>query len=147
MFAVEASGIASHAAVLVAHNGLGDIVKVINKRIEDVELPHKVDVIISEWMGFYLLHESMLNSVLDARDKWLKGELSEVGRRPCCQMHTQCTPTVVLPTEDGLMLPSEAVIYACPVSMDQYKKDKVDFWADVCGLDLTPFGQVRFPLA
>lgn len=80
MFAVEASGIASHAAVLVSHNGLGDIVKVINKRIEDVELPHKVDVIISEWMGFYLLHESMLNSVLDARDKWLKGELSEVGR-------------------------------------------------------------------
>ena len=45
------------------------------------------------------------------------------------------------------MLPSEAVIYACPVSMDQYKKDKVDFWADVCGLDLTPFGQVRFRLA
>jgi len=31
-----------------------------------------VDVIISEWMGFYLLHESMLDSVLVARDRFLK---------------------------------------------------------------------------
>uniref|UniRef100_A0A3Q3E9L3 Protein arginine N-methyltransferase 6 n=1 Tax=Labrus bergylta TaxID=56723 RepID=A0A3Q3E9L3_9LABR len=29
-------------------------------------------VIVSEWMGYALLHESMLNSVLFARDKWLK---------------------------------------------------------------------------
>lgn len=28
-----------------------------------------MDVIVSEWMGFYLLHESMLGSVLFARDK------------------------------------------------------------------------------
>jgi hypothetical protein len=27
-------------------------------------LPEKVDIIVSEWMGFYLLHESMLESVL-----------------------------------------------------------------------------------
>eukprot|EP00921_Rhytidocystis_pertsovi_P023336 GHVQ01037259.1.p1 GENE.GHVQ01037259.1~~GHVQ01037259.1.p1 ORF type:complete len:456 (+),score=99.95 GHVQ01037259.1:60-1427(+) len=33
---------------------------------------NKVDVIISEWMGFYLLHESMLQSVIYARDRWLK---------------------------------------------------------------------------
>ena len=31
----------------------------------------KVDVIISEWMGYALLYESMLDSVLHARDKWL----------------------------------------------------------------------------
>ena len=29
-------------------------------------------MLISEWMGFYLLHESMLDSVLVARDRWLK---------------------------------------------------------------------------
>uniref|UniRef100_A0A3Q3L4W6 Protein arginine N-methyltransferase 6 n=1 Tax=Labrus bergylta TaxID=56723 RepID=A0A3Q3L4W6_9LABR len=32
----------------------------------------EVEVIVSEWMGYALLHESMLNSVLFARDKWLK---------------------------------------------------------------------------
>ena len=31
--------------------------------------PLQVDVIISEWMGYFLLRESMLDSVLLARDK------------------------------------------------------------------------------
>ena len=31
----------------------------------------KVDIIISEWMGYMLLYESMLDSVLFARNKWL----------------------------------------------------------------------------
>jgi protein arginine N-methyltransferase 3 len=34
--------------------------------------PHSVDVLLSEWMGFCLLYETMLSSVLFARDKWLK---------------------------------------------------------------------------
>lgn len=44
--------------------------KVINARVEDVVLPEKVDVIVSEWMGFYLLHEAMLESVIVARDRF-----------------------------------------------------------------------------
>jgi protein arginine N-methyltransferase 6 len=115
VIAVEASGIAAQASNLVKHNGLSEIVTVLHARMEDVELPDKVDVIISEWMGFYLLHESMLSSVVYARDRWLK--------------------------DGGLVLPTHATIYACPVSMDEYRKEKVDFWADVCGLDLHPFGQ------
>lgn len=40
--------------------------------MEEVELPvEKVDIIISEWMGYFLLYESMLDCVLDARDKYL----------------------------------------------------------------------------
>lgn len=31
----------------------------------------QVDIIISEWMGYALLYESMLDTVLYARDKWL----------------------------------------------------------------------------
>ena len=31
-----------------------------------------MDIIISEWMGYFLLRESMLDSVLVARDKFLK---------------------------------------------------------------------------
>ncbi|AQK98746.1 E3 ubiquitin-protein ligase CCNB1IP1-like protein, partial [Zea mays] len=44
-------------------------------RRPDVDLEEKVDVIISEWMGYMLLYESMLPSVLFARDKWLKPRL------------------------------------------------------------------------
>ena len=42
--------------------------------MEEVELPRDlggVDVIVSEWMGYCLFYESMLDSVLFARDKWL----------------------------------------------------------------------------
>ena len=47
--------------------------------MEDVDLvklsgtaDFKVDVIISEWMGYCLLYESMLETVILARDRWLK---------------------------------------------------------------------------
>ena len=47
------------------------VIEIINKKVEEVELPEKVDIIISEWMGYFLLYESMLDTVLFARDKWL----------------------------------------------------------------------------
>lgn len=48
------------------------VVTVLKGKIEDIELPvAKVDIIISEWMGYFLLFENMLNTVLYARDKWL----------------------------------------------------------------------------
>lgn len=31
----------------------------------------QVDVIISEWMGYFLMYESMLDTVIYARDKWM----------------------------------------------------------------------------
>lgn len=45
--------------------------------IEDLERsisiePHTLDVLLSEWMGYCLLYESMLSSVIFARDRWLK---------------------------------------------------------------------------
>ena len=41
-------------------------------KVEEVTLPvPKVDVIVSEWMGYCLFYESMLDTVLYARDKWL----------------------------------------------------------------------------
>lgn len=47
-------------------------VHIIQGKVEEVELPvEKVDIIISEWMGYCLFYESMLDTVLFARDKWL----------------------------------------------------------------------------
>ena len=37
-----------------------------------MQLPvSEVDVIVSEWMGYCLFYESMLDTVIFARDKWL----------------------------------------------------------------------------
>jgi protein arginine N-methyltransferase 1 len=49
-------------------------------KMEEVKLPvDKVDIIISEWMGYFLLFESMLDSVLYARDKYLQPETGVSG--------------------------------------------------------------------
>jgi len=41
-------------------------------KVEEVTLPvESVDVIVSEWMGYCLFYESMLDTVIFARDKWL----------------------------------------------------------------------------
>ncbi|KAI5710261.1 hypothetical protein M8J75_007091 [Diaphorina citri] len=74
VYAIEASDMAELATVTVHENDVADKVQVIQNKIENVELPEKVDIIVSEWMGFYLLHESMIDSVIFARDKFLKPE-------------------------------------------------------------------------
>ena len=53
-------------------NYLSHRITIINSTVEEAKLPvDKVDIIISEWMGYFLLYESMLDTVLYARDKWL----------------------------------------------------------------------------
>lgn len=76
VYAVEGSiAMARNAEMLVESNGLSEIIKVIKGKIEEIELPEKVDVIISEPMGVLLFHERMIESFLFARNKFLKPEL------------------------------------------------------------------------
>lgn len=77
---------AKHAQSVMTANGVDDIVTVIQGAVEDIELPIEqdnleaeqesttlvVDIIISEWMGYFLLRESMLDSLIRARDMFLK---------------------------------------------------------------------------
>src|ERR1700677_1591709 len=47
---------------------------VIRGKVEEITLPDDithVDIILSEWMGYALLYESMLDSVLRDRDRFL----------------------------------------------------------------------------
>ena len=71
VYAIEASSMAQHAQVLIKSNNMQNKIKVIPGKIEEIELPEKVDIIISEPMGYMLLNERMLESFLHAK-KWLK---------------------------------------------------------------------------
>lgn len=52
---------------------MSDKIDLIHDRAETASLPvEKVDVIVSEWMGYFLLFEGMLDSVLVARDRFLR---------------------------------------------------------------------------
>eukprot|EP00899_Mesostigma_viride_P015297 jgi/Mesvir1/23769/Mv06222-RA.1 len=59
----------------VAPAGGSGVVEIVAGKVEEVALPlarRSADVLVSEWMGYCLLYESMLDSVLHARDTWLK---------------------------------------------------------------------------
>ncbi|CAK8565621.1 unnamed protein product [Lathyrus sativus] len=111
VYAVDASDIALQANEVVKANNLSDVVIVLHGRVEDVEIDEEVDVIISEWMGYMLLYESMLGSVITARDHWLK--------------------------PGGLILPSSASLYIAPVTHTDRYSDSVDFWRNVYGIDMS----------
>ena len=71
---IDMSNIIDQAQEIVRANGLDHIVTLVKGKVEDVELDlpgGKADVIVSEWMGYFLLYESMLDTVLLARDKYL----------------------------------------------------------------------------
>merc|ERR1719449_399953 len=104
VYAVEASSIAKHAEQLVRANKVDHVIKVLSGKIEEIELPEKVDMIISEPMGYMLLNERMLETYLHAK-KWLKPE--------------------------GKMFPSRGDLHVAPFTdealyMEQI--NKVNFW-------------------
>jgi hypothetical protein len=59
VYAVEASGLAEWTELVVAANDKSDKIKVIKGRIEEIALPEKVDIILSEWMGTFLIFISL----------------------------------------------------------------------------------------
>jgi len=59
-------------------------------------------------MGYFLLYESMLDTVLVARDKWL--------------------------TPGGLLFPDKASLFLVAIEDADYKREKMDFWDNVCEL-------------
>ncbi|CAN6456957.1 unnamed protein product [Victoria cruziana] len=76
VYAIECSLMADMAKEIVQANGYADVITVLKGKVEEITLPvQHVDVIISEWMGYFLVFENMLNTVLYARDKWLVSAL------------------------------------------------------------------------
>lgn len=104
VYAIEASNMANFAQQLVTANNVSDKIVVVPGKIEEVDLPQMVDIIISEPMGYMLYNERMLETYLHAR-KWLK--------------------------PGGKMFPTEGDLHIAPFTdealyMEQY--NKANFW-------------------
>merc|ERR1712142_340199 len=111
---IECSNIVDHARNIIKANHFEDTIELIKGKVEEVTLPagiEKVDIIISEWMGYCLFYETMLKTVLYARDKWL-------------------APT-------GLIFPDRATLYVCAIEDRQYKDQKINWWENVYGFDMS----------
>jgi len=109
VYAVEQTQIVEVTRRIVEANGFSDRIKVIQGDITAVELPEKVDVIVSEWLGSYAVDENLLPIVTHARDHWLK--------------------------PGGRMVPESVTVWMAP-AFDEYLQQEVDFWrSDPYGID------------
>jgi protein arginine N-methyltransferase 3 len=112
VIAVDNSDIIDKARQNVFENGFQDIITCVRGKVEEVTMPvAKVDMIVSEWMGYCLLYESMLDSVIYARDRYL--------------------------APGGLMVPSHAKLRIAPIADSELVTSHVDFWNDVYGFAMT----------
>jgi type I protein arginine methyltransferase len=110
---VDMSTIILKAREIVEVNGMTSKITLVQGKMEEVQLPFpKVDIIISEWMGYFLLYESMLDTVLYARDKYLK--------------------------PGGLIFPDKATIWMAGIEDGEYKEEKIGFWNRVYDFDFSP---------
>jgi len=117
VYAVDCSNIVVQARQIVERNGFANQITVIKAKIEEIDLPvEQVDIIVSEWMGYFLLYESMLDTVIYARDKWL--------------------------VPNGIVFPDKAVMYLAAVEDGNVKRERIDFWDDVYGFDMTPIKDI-----
>lgn len=104
VYAIENAEIAYFAQEIVRRNKLDDKITVIKGKMEEIELPvDKVDIIISEWMGYLLLYEGMLDTILWARDKYLD-------------------------RAEGKMFPDTASVFLAAIEDEDYKSKKLSFW-------------------
>eukprot|EP01060_Flectonema_neradi_P026406 TRINITY_DN3536_c0_g2_i1.p1 TRINITY_DN3536_c0_g2~~TRINITY_DN3536_c0_g2_i1.p1 ORF type:complete len:340 (+),score=55.00 TRINITY_DN3536_c0_g2_i1:64-1083(+) len=107
---VDCSSIIIQAKQIVKENGFEDKITLLSGKMEEITMPEgceKVDIIVSEWMGYFLLYESMLNTVLWARDNLL--------------------------VPGGKIFPDKSTMHICGIEDESYKKAKIDFWEDVYG--------------
>lgn len=118
VYAIECSNIADYAVKIIEANNLSNIVTIVKGKVEEIELEvPKVDIIISEWMGYCLFYESMLDTVLYARDKWLD-------------------------KENGMMFPDLCTLFVTAIEDRQYKDEKINWWDEVYGFNMSHIRKV-----
>ncbi|TIC63559.1 S-adenosyl-L-methionine-dependent methyltransferase [Wallemia mellicola] len=119
VYAIDASNIVDKARENVANNDLSGTIEVIRGKVEEIKLEGvTVDVIISEWMGYFLLFEAMLDSVIVARDSYLKPE--------------------------GVMAPSHMRIVLGAASTHSWWNERVAFWDNIYGFKMSGMPKTIF---
>ena len=96
---------------IVELNRYQKIIEVYNCDIEDVYDLEKVDIIVCEWMGNFLLSNSFLKKVIYARNKFL--------------------------VKGGLIFPDKATLYLCGIEDEQFKRSKFQMWDNVYNVNMS----------
>jgi len=104
VYLVEPEDIIAVADEIAQANGYSDRVRCLQGKIEQVNLPEPVDVIVSVFTGNFLLEEDLLPSLFYARDKYLK--------------------------PGGVLIPQGAVMEAVPVYVPELYQKEIACWSE-----------------
>lgn len=104
IYLVDPSPVVKIADMVVKANDLADNVTCIQKSIQEIDLPEKVDIIISVFTGNFLLTEDLLPTLFYARDKYL--------------------------SESGRLIPDRAIMEVVPVTVSKYYNERISTWSE-----------------
>lgn len=110
VYAVDYSKVTNYAELVVKESDFEKVIKVLNGRMTNLQLPEKVDGIVCNWMGHCLLFESEVLEVITARDRWLK--------------------------RGGFILPDRGSLFILGSAENRLKNDRCNWWLNVYGFNM-----------
>jgi protein arginine N-methyltransferase 1 len=112
VYAIEKTSIIEVAKANAKKVGGSNKIDFLMADSRNIELPRKADVVVSEVIGHMVVEENMLDSMIDARDRFLK--------------------------PNGILIPNSATMYFVPVDNEQLYRDEIGIWsAEVQNIDLS----------
>jgi protein arginine N-methyltransferase 1 len=112
VYAIDSADVISVAEEVARTNGVADRMRFVHARGTEVELPERVDVLVSDLAGALPLFEEHIPALIHAREHLLK--------------------------PDGVLVPQRARLFCAPVSSNELYSRMVEPWRSVAGIDFSP---------
>lgn len=107
VLAIDESDMAFYAMAIITENKLTQPIEVVKKKVEHMDGSKKFDIIVSEWMGYFLVFEGMLDTILYARENLLN--------------------------PGGIILPNRCTLTIAGICDQKFYNKHFHFWEDVYG--------------
>jgi type I protein arginine methyltransferase len=111
VYAIDMDGVVDFGRQLASANGFGDRILFLRGDSRQIHLPERVNVLVSDVRGVLPLHSNAIDTIEDARDRFLE--------------------------KDGCLLPSRDTLFAAIVELPKHYGQLTRAWRAVPELDLS----------
>jgi protein arginine N-methyltransferase 1 len=111
VYAIDMDGVVDFGRQLASANGFGDKILFLRGDSRQIHLPERVNVLVSDVRGVLPLHSNAIDTMEDARDRFLE--------------------------KDGCLLPSRDTLFAAIVELPEHYGELTRAWRAVPELDLS----------
>jgi SAM-dependent methyltransferase len=111
VYAVDSADVIATAEELARANGVAERMRFLRARASEIDLPEKVDVIVSDLSGALPLFEEHIPTLIHAREHFLK--------------------------PDGVLIPRGARLFCAPVSSEALYARIIEPWRGIDGVDFS----------